>query len=52
MFSKVYNSKKWRNYLSEKGMIPGWLSCAKLTRYFVKERAALRTMVMSLGDIQ
>ena len=52
VFSKVYESKEWQDYLSKKGMIPGWLTGAKLTKYFVAERAAHRKLLKSLGEIQ
>ena len=52
VFSKVYKSKEWQNYLLKKGMIPGWLTGAKLTRYFVAERAAHRKLLKSMGEIQ
>ncbi len=52
VFSKVYKSKVWQDYLSKKGMIPGWLTGAALTKYFVAERAAHRKLLKSLGEIQ
>ena len=52
LFSKVYNSKPWQDYLSKKGLLPGWLTGNKLTSYFVKERAAHQKLLKSLGEIQ
>ncbi len=52
LFSKVYNSKPWQDYLSKKGLLPGWLTGDKPTSYFVKERAAHRELLKSLGEIQ
>ncbi len=52
VFSKVYKSKEWQDYVAKKGMIPGWLTGAKLTGYFVKQREAHRKLLKSLGEIQ
>ncbi len=52
VFSKVYKSKEWRVYLSKNGIIPAWLTGAKLTKYFVAQRAAHRKLLKSLGEIQ
>ena len=52
VFSKVYKSKEWQDHLSNQGMIPGWLTGANLTKYFVAERAAHRKLLQSLGEIQ
>ncbi len=52
VFSKVYKSKEWQNYLSKNGMIPAWLTGAKLTKYLVAGRAAHRRLLKSLGEIQ
>ena len=52
VFSKVHKSKEWQSYLTKKGMIPAWLTGAKLTKYFVAERAAHREFLESIGEIQ
>ncbi len=52
VFSKVYESKAWQDYLSKKGQLPGWLTGDKLTKYFVSEREAHRKLLKSLGEIQ
>jgi len=51
VFSKVYKSREWRTYLAKKGLLPSWLTGAKLTRYFVREREAHRKLLKSLGEI-
>ena len=52
VFSKVYNSKDWQDYLANKGLIPGWLTGEKLTKYFVAEREAHRKLLKASGEIQ
>ncbi len=52
VFSKVYKSQAWQTYLEKKGLIPGWLTGDKLTRYFVAEREAHRKLLTSMGQIQ
>ncbi len=52
VFSTVYKSKEWQDYLSKKGLLSGWLTGAKLTKYFVAEREAHRKLLKSLGEIQ
>ncbi len=52
VFSKVYKSNEWQDYLSMNGMIPSWLTGAELTKYFVAGRAAHRKLLESLGEIQ
>ncbi len=51
VFEKVYNSDDWQNYLSSKGLIPGWLTGQALTDYFVAEREAHRAMLKEAGEI-
>ncbi|MEK9724237.1 MAG: tripartite tricarboxylate transporter substrate binding protein [Rhodospirillaceae bacterium] len=38
LFEKVYKSKDWQDYLTSKGLIPGWLTGEKLQNYFISER--------------
>ena len=52
VFSKVYNSKEWQDYLVKNGLLPGWLTGNKLTKYFVAERDAHRELLKSMGEIQ
>ena len=52
VFEKVYKSEEWQDYLAKKGLIPGWLTGAKLTSYFVEEREAHRKMLKSTGEIK
>lgn len=52
VFEKVYNTAAWQNYLKTKGLIPGWLTGAKLTSYFVAEREAHRTLLKNAGEIK
>ena len=52
VFDKVYKTKDWQDYLAKKGLIPGWLTGAKLTAYFVAEREAHRKMLKETGDIK
>jgi tripartite-type tricarboxylate transporter receptor subunit TctC len=52
VFAKVYKSADWQNYLSSKGLLPGWLTGDKLTEYFVSEREAHRKLLKSMGEIQ
>ena len=52
VFDKVYKSKEWQSYLKKKGLVPGWLTGKKLTKYFVKEREAHRKLLKGLGEIK
>jgi putative tricarboxylic transport membrane protein len=52
VFRKVYNSKEWQDYLTKKGLLPGWLTGDKLTSYFVKEREAHRKLLTAMGEIK
>jgi len=52
VFSKVYKSSEWQDYLAKNGMIAGWLTGAKLTGYFVRQREAHRKLLKSLGELQ
>ena len=51
LFQKVYNTKDWQDYLSKKGLLPGWLTGDKLTAYFVKEKEAHRNLLVNMGEI-
>ena len=52
VFEKVYKSKEWQDYLSSKGLVPGWLTGEKLTAYFVKEREAHKKLLQEAGEIK
>ena len=52
LFDKVYKSEDWQNYLSSKGLLPGWLTGKALQDYFVKEREAHRKLLMAMGEIK
>ena len=52
VFEKVYKSKDWQDYLSSKGLLPGWLTGEKLNAYFIKEREAHRKILASMGEIK
>ncbi len=52
VFDKVYKSKDWQDYLSKKGLIPGWLTGQALTAYFVEEREAHRKLLKAAGEIK
>jgi len=52
VFDKVYKSKEWQEYLSSKGLVPGWLTGEKLTKYFVAELAVHRKLLKDLGEIK
>jgi len=39
LFEKVYRSPEWQDYLTKKGLIPGWLTGDKLQAYFLEERS-------------
>ena len=52
VFEKVYKSKEWQDYLSSKGLVPGWLTGDELTAYFVKEREAHRKLLQDAGEIK
>jgi tripartite-type tricarboxylate transporter receptor subunit TctC len=52
VFDKVYKTPAWQKYLNTKGLIPGWLTGDKLTKYFVAERAAHRTLLKNAGEIK
>ncbi len=52
VFDKVYKSTEWQDYLASKGLIPGWLTGAKLTAYFVEEREAHRKLLKEMGEIK
>ncbi len=52
VFDKVYKSSAWQGYLSKKGLIPGWLTGAALTKYFVAEREAHRKLLKAAGEIK
>jgi tripartite-type tricarboxylate transporter receptor subunit TctC len=52
VFEKVYKSKEWQDYLSSKGLVPGWLTGDALTAYFVEEREAHRKLLKEAGEIK
>jgi putative tricarboxylic transport membrane protein len=52
VFQKVYKTEAWQTYLKKKGLIPGWMTGAKLTKYFVEERAAHKKLLKASGDIK
>ncbi|MFC1665986.1 Bug family tripartite tricarboxylate transporter substrate binding protein [Pseudomonadota bacterium] len=52
VFKKVYESKKWQDYMSKKGLIPGWLTGKALTDYFVAEREVHRGLLKASGEIK
>jgi putative tricarboxylic transport membrane protein len=52
VFDKVYKSKAWQDYLSSKGLVPGWLTGKALTKYFVAEREVHRKLLKDLGEIK
>jgi tripartite-type tricarboxylate transporter receptor subunit TctC len=52
LFEKVYNSGEWQNYLSSKGLVPGWLTGEALQAYFIEERAKHATLLKDLGEIK
>ena len=52
VFEKVYKSKEWQDYLSSKGLVPGWLTGDELTAYFVKEREVHRALLKEAGEIK
>ncbi len=51
VFEKVYKSAEWQEYLTNKGLIPGWLTGSALTEYFLTEREAHRQMLQAAGEI-
>ena len=52
LFDKVYKSKEWQDYLSKKGLIPGWLTGDALQSYFISEREAHRTLLKAAGELK
>lgn len=52
VFKKVYESKKWQDYMSKKGLIPGWLTGQALTDYFVREKEVHRKLLKASGEIK
>ena len=52
VFDKVYKTPAWQKYLNTKGLIPGWLTGDKLTKYFVAEREAHRILLKNAGEIK
>ena len=52
LFQKVYQSAEWQEYLSKKGLIPGWLTGQALTDYFIAERAAHKKLLKASGEIK
>jgi tripartite-type tricarboxylate transporter receptor subunit TctC len=51
VFSKLYKSKAWQDYMAKEALQPGWLTGSDLTRYFVSQREAHRRILDSLGEI-
>ncbi len=51
VFEKVYNSEEWQTYMTDKGLIPGWLTGDALTEYFVEGREVHRELLKKTGDI-
>ena len=51
VFEKVYKSDEWQSYMKKKGMVPGWLTGPALTKYFVAELEAHRTLLKDAGEI-
>jgi tripartite-type tricarboxylate transporter receptor subunit TctC len=52
VFEKVYKSAEWQEYLSKKGLIPGWLTGQALTDYFIAERTAHSVLLKASGQIK
>ncbi len=52
VFDKVYKSDAWQSYLTKKGLIPGWLTGSKLTKYLVAEREVHRKLLKAAGAIK
>jgi tripartite-type tricarboxylate transporter receptor subunit TctC len=52
LFDKVYKTKDWQDYLSSKGLLPGWLTGKALQDYFIAEREAHRKLLMAMGEIK
>ena len=52
VFEKVYKSNEWQDYLSKKGLVPGWLTGKALAQYFEKEREAHRKLLKAAGEIK
>jgi putative tricarboxylic transport membrane protein len=52
VFKKVYDLPEWQKYMTDKGLIPGWLTGVELTRYFVEERERHRKLLKDSGEIK
>jgi tripartite-type tricarboxylate transporter receptor subunit TctC len=52
VFDKVYKTDAWQSYLKKKGLIPGWMTGDKLTKYFIHERAEHRKLLKNAGEIK
>jgi len=52
VFKKVYDTEEWQSYMKKKGLIPGWLTGVKLTRYFIEEREKHRALLKAAGELK
>ena len=52
LFDKVYQSAEWQDYIAKKGLLPGWLTGAKLQTYFINEREAHRKLLTAMGELK
>ncbi len=52
VFDKVYKSAEWQDYMSKKGLIPGWLTGDALTAYFIENREVHRKLLVAAGEIK
>lgn len=52
VFEQVYKSKDWQNYLTTKGLLPGWLTGQALQDYFLKGREDHRKLLTAMGEIK
>ncbi len=52
VFDKVYKSAEWQDYMKSKGLIPGWLTGAALTAYFLEGREVHKQLLKASGELK
>lgn len=50
LFDKVYKSKEWQDYCTKQALQCAWLTGDPLQKYFLKERANHKDILVSMGE--
>ena len=52
LFDKVYKSAEWQNYCKKQALQCAWLTGDPLQKYFLKERAVHKDILVSMGEVK